>query len=123
MFQPYGYDVYCANEYIDTNNMTPEVIYPRQSALTDGADTKVVALEEAKRSVPVRETLVGSNEPFIHMEMRRKMAEQRFQILCMWVLLAVCVMFIITLKNKEAHLGSIMYMLHMQHMKGQPPVL
>lgn len=123
MFQPYGYDVYYSNEYIDAGSITHDMLYPRPPTSVQDVDAKAVALEEAKPCAPVRETLVGSNESFIHIAMRKKIAEQRFQILFMWFLLAMCVFVIIIMKNKEAHLDSIMYMLHMQNMRGQLPVL
>lgn len=118
MNQAFGYDMYCTNNYIDTSDLTPDLIHPDMLLQTSEVQNKQAQVQPTKS-----EPFYGSNNNFMYMSLHKKIAEQRFQIFCMWLLLAVCVIVMMNMRSKESQLANIMYMLHMNSQKSQLPTL
>ncbi len=118
MFHSYGYDTFYANDYIDTSNLSTDLLTSDVGNMPKQQDS--IAVQDI-RPPPTRETFSGYNRDHIYVSLHKKIAEQRFQIFCMWILLAICVVVIINIRGKESQLANLMYMLHMSGNKGQVP--
>ncbi len=116
MFHSYGYDTFYANDYIDTSGLSTDLLSSDIVSTPIQQDSLVV--QDAKPTT-TRETFSGFGRDRTYMALHKKIAEQRFQIFCMWVLLAICVVVIINIRGKESQLANLMYMLHMSGNKVQ----
>ena len=107
MFQEYGYDIFQANTYIDPDDLSEEFL-PSQDVHTQAKET----FQES----PV--LYKSGNSHRIIVAMQRKIADQKFQIFCMWLLLVVCAIVIISMRNSASQAAQLMYILQAASGKG-----
>ena len=122
MFQAYGYDMFSANDYIDTTFLSPDIIHPETSITPPAQQIAQVPPTDATKAAQQHEQFSGSRH-YACMLLQKKVAEQRFQIFCMWLLLVICVFIIMNMRGKESQLAHLMYLMHMNGQKIQPPSL